>query len=363
MDIILTKTLINTILHNVPHNLQIKFNRGQIFTGFKCSQYCKFCYYNHIKNKINFNDNDVYRQIDLEIKSGSTIFEIMGGEPGECNQLLNYVKYIKNINSNFKINVVTNGSIIDIPEVLDFIDIITLSYHLSKDNNMLTAKYVFPYGSTYNKAYKLAQLCHNKNIFLKTNTVFGYYNIDDIINITKDLIIFKPALINFQPVDLSNNNELNIKNYYSYDQLINFLKLAIDNIKYSLPNTLVFIKYIPFCKMDKYESHIIGFIQRFYDQFDFSKELSTEYIQQLLQLPDNDILNYFNIRNNLKYRLLLNTNYIKIDKCNKCKYYYICNGFDPQFYNAQAIQPIIDKKILNPMIFINYKIQTLFKSI
>jgi hypothetical protein len=49
-----------------------------------------------------------------------------------------------------------------------------------------------------------------------------------------------------------------MKNYIDYNMLRDTLKHAIDIIKEKLPESIIFIRYIPFCNMNGYEQYIVG---------------------------------------------------------------------------------------------------------
>ena len=46
--------------------------------------------------------------------------------------------------------------------------------------------------------------------------------------------------------------------YIDYNNLRTKLKYAIDMLKEKLPQSLVFVRYMPFCGMEGYEKHIVG---------------------------------------------------------------------------------------------------------
>lgn len=67
-----------------------------------------------------------------------------------------------------------------------------------------------------------------------------------------------------------------------YTKLRPALKKAINTIEERLPSTLIFARYMPFCDMEGYEKHIVGYLQHIYDWFDWNVELGgAEILDQL----------------------------------------------------------------------------------
>lgn len=110
---------------------------------------------------------------------------------------------------------------------------------------------------------------------IRTNTVLGTFNLNNIGRIVDDLIFFRPKIINFLPVNLF-SEATNMVNYINYRELRPILKKSIDLISDRLPGTLVFIRYMPFCDMEGYEQHIVGHLQHVYDWFDWNREIDGE---------------------------------------------------------------------------------------
>lgn len=116
---------------------------------------------------------------------------------------------------------------------------------------------MFPLGTTYEMAERTVKAANAKNIFLRTNTVVATFNIDTLPLITKDLIGFKPKIINFLPVNLFDDAG-KMHKFIDYDILRQALKHSIDTIKEKLPTCEINIRYMPFCDMQGYEKHIVG---------------------------------------------------------------------------------------------------------
>ena len=76
-------------------------------------------------------------------------------------------------------------------------------------------------------------------------------------SIVDDIISFKPHIVNLLPINLFDESTSMAK-YINYDLVKPIIKKAIDKIKNTLPDSLVLVRYLPFCKMEGYGQHIVG---------------------------------------------------------------------------------------------------------
>lgn len=143
-------------------------------------------------------------------------------------------------------------------DVWDLIDEVLLSYHLGKDDSSYD-KAIFPLGSTYLKAAKTIEKARASGVLVRTNTVAGTFNLDGMEHILHDLAEFKPSIVNFLPVNLFDNAS-SMSKYIDYGKLRECMKHAIDFLANAVPDAKVFIRYMPFCCMEGYESHIVGHV-------------------------------------------------------------------------------------------------------
>ena len=307
--------------------------RSQIYVGFGCHQKCGFCYYKSKCNDTMFDRDYVLRQIDVELAYGIKDFEITGGEPSECNNLRYYCQYIKEKSPNSKIAVITNGGLWK-NDIWDLIDEVLISYHLNKDSQDYD-KSMFPLGSTFEKVMKTVEKARANNVIVRTNTVIGSFNFHNINDIIDDIIkYFKPDIINFLPVNLFSESDINgMSNYIDYVKLRPILKTQIDKIRKDLPKTLICVRYMPFCDMEGYEKYILGTLQHMYDFFDWNIELCGLNILQLIDQysKNEDILKYLGKFGSTTHKNAIATihlSYEKPSKCLGCKYFMICDGVE-----------------------------------
>ena len=81
--------------------------------------------------------------------------------------------------------MITNGALCA-RDVFKDIDEVLVSYHLSKSCKFYD-KQMFPLGCTWSKASKTAALAREHGKIVRTNTVLGTFNIDDLLDIAADL--------------------------------------------------------------------------------------------------------------------------------------------------------------------------------
>ena len=320
------KLFYDTILNNIPSNVKLP-RRGQIYVGFRCTQQCGFCYYKSKCADSFFPLSKIQAQIDFEYDYGIREFEITGGAASLYQDLRSVCEYIKQKPEPTKIAIITNGGLYQ-SDIWDLIDEVLVSYHLEK-NPVSYNKQIFPLGSTYYKVKQTVEKAHANNIMLRTNTVIGTFNLDNLDNIVNDLIEFNPAIINFLPVNLF-DEAYTLCDYIDYSILKPKLKNVIDKIKTNLRSAQVFIRYIPFCNMEGYESHIVGQLQHIFDPFDWNRELNGTEILKMIETYDESLakLGQYGSTSISAALDIADSLYEKSKKCFTCKYYLLCDGVE-----------------------------------
>ena len=317
-----------------------------------------------------FEKSYVLRQIYLLITYGITDFEITGGEPSECEDLRFYCEYIKEKNKNFKIAIITNGGLWKC-DIWDLIEEVLISYHLDKNPDNYN-KNIFPLGSTYEKVMKTVEKARENDVFIRTNTVIGTFNIERMDFIVNDLINdIQPSIINLLPVNLFDEAEqYGMEKYINYSVLRPILKKSIDKIKNKLKNTLIFVRFMPFCDMDGYEQHIVGTFQHIYDFFDWNVEMCGYNLMEYLKKykTNDEILQYlgnFGDKTYEKASDAIKNSYEKSSKCLSCKFYMICDGVERtnDHHLLSDIVPTKGKMIKNYMKYIKNTTENMYNII
>lgn len=317
----------NTIKKHISKNI-IQPRRSQIYVGFKCHQRCGFCYYKHRCDDEMFDLDFIRQQIDFKYEYGIRDFELTGGEPGEHPHLREICQYIKDKDETSKIAIITNGQIC-VSDIWDLIDEVLISYHLSRHYEHCDAS-IFPLGCTYSKVAKTIHLARKHGVLIRTNSVVGTFNIDDY-GLVDDLIEFEPSIINFLPLNLF-DDAINMSNFIDYDKFSQMMDDFIAKINNKLPQTLIFIRYVPFCVVENHIEHVVGHVQHIYDWFDWNRELDgIQYLHEIKQGNTKKLLHSLGKYGSTSLNAALsdrNSLYCKTGECLKCKYQLICDGID-----------------------------------
>lgn len=353
----------NIVEKNIPKHY-IQPRRSQIYVGFQCNQKCSFCYYKKRNNEQMFSKEYVLKQIDLLLQYGIKDIEITGGEPSECKNLRFYCQYIKEKSPTSKIAVITNGGLYN-SDIWDLIDEVLVSHHASINFNNIN---IFPHGNNYAKVKKTINKAKQTNKFIRTNTIIAKFNVDYIDKIVDDLIYeFEPNIINFLPINLFDDAE-DMHNQIDYNIIRPILKKQIDKIKIHLPNSNIFIRYMPFCDMEGYEKYIVGTLQNTYDWFDWNHELCGMLLLNYIDNYNiNDILQILGQYGKTSFDAAyaeIKKLYTKTAKCLTCKYNIICDGIENTVKNIdQQLKPTTGKTIKNILEYIENTTEKIYKNV
>lgn len=284
-----------------------------------------------------FEFDKVISQIDFEYEYGIRDFEITGGEPSEFAQLRELCQYIKHKDKDSKIAIITNGGLWK-SDVWDLIDEVLVSYHLGRESTC--NKEMFPLGCTYDKVKKTVDKARANNVLVRSNTVLATFNIDGLDSILEDLVTLQPSIVNFLPVNLFDQAS-SMAQYIDYSVLRTKLKYAIDMLKEKLPQSLVFVRYMPFCGMEGYEQHIVGNLQHIFDWFDWNRELDGTVVLDMIADKNASLakLGRYGSTSISHALALRNIYYTKPDCCMKCKYFLVCDGVEKNEALLKYIQP------------------------
>lgn len=310
----------------------------------------------------------VKQQIDFKLKYGIIDFELTGGEPGEARDLEIVCEYIKKVSPKSKIAVITNGSLFSQPKVFELVDEVLLSYHLDKHARSYDTE-MFPSGNTWTKAFKTTQRAKEHNLLLRTNTVLGTFNLDRLDCIITDLIELNPTIINFLPVNIFDEASQMAK-FIDYIKLRPILKEAFIRLQKELPNSLVFARYMPFCQMEGFENHIVGYAQHIYDWFDWNVELGGADVIGKLEKCGAECmfeeLGHYGSKSFEAVQEARQVFYSKPTKCLACKYNLICDGIENTISDRDLEKfavPTGGNLVKNPLEFFGDKTYHLYQQV
>ena len=282
--------------------------RAKLDTGYQCNYKCFFCYY---KSKLNeFTPFEVIKnRIDTLYDLGCRDFDLSGGESSIHKDFFKILEYLQS--KQVKISCLSNGlkfSNFDfIAKAKDYgLSEILFSLHsIGNTHDLITGV-----PNSYKKIIKAIENAKKLNIKIRINstiTQFNYSLVDtDFYKIVESL---NPFEINFLPLNYFDcaSNLKNIK----YSELLRPIKNFLNKSKIKYKN----VRYVPFCQMRGFEKYVVGYYQHIYDIYDWN----------LAWYDYKPISTIFDCAKQNRIR-----NYVKDIKCMKCKYFYICDGFEPQ---------------------------------
>ena len=355
----------DTIKKNLPFGI-LQPRRAPVYVGFKCSQGCGFCYYKDKCHDEMFSLDFIKKQIDLLYRYGIRDFELTGGEPGQHEELRQALEYIKSKDPSSKTAVITNGSIGYREDIWDLIDEVLLSYHLGRSSASYD-KSMFPNGYTFMKAMATSVKAHEHCKLLRTNTVIGTFNMESADAIVEDLKQLKPSIVNFLPVNMFDQAQ-SMEKHIDYGIMPEVLKRCVLQIEKSMPEALVFIRYMPWCKMEGYEKHLVGHLQHVYDWFDWNRELDGVNFLQHVGADEDGYLKSLGRygQTSIDFALSIRQSlYQKSPKCMSCKYFLLCDGVEKTKTGSldKYIQPVQGQIVKNALSFIEDQTFKLYSKI
>lgn len=339
--------------------------REEITVGYKCNIQCRFCFYGCSPQDKLRSIEDIKKDIILCKRHGIEHIELSGGEPMLHNDIERIIEFCRE--QNFKtICMITNGTLLnDIGKMKRLQDkglnqfIFSLHGATSKTHNYLTC------ADTFDSMLKSISNAVTLNISLRINIVVTKENYNELENITKLALAYKPLMINYlvySPLGFSKKFAKQMMGRYSdiSGEIIKAIKIAKDNTK-------VRIRYVPFCLMKDYEQYLCNVHQLHYDQYEWDYVLREQIHNSLVYKWVKIFIGLFYIplerllKQSLEenfHQAIIKTmclaNSCKSRKCYKCKYYYICDGLWKDYvvlHGDREVNPIAGSKITDPAYF------------
>lgn len=300
--------------------------RAKLDVGTLCNYECKFCYYASKLNEVT-HFQTIKNRIDRLYNLGCRDFDLSGGEPTILPFWFDLLQYLKE--KRVKFSTLTNGSKFHDIEFLKKsqeygLNEVLFSLHGLKEfhNSIVQNSFAF------DRIIKAIHNAKSLGILTRINTVITTQNFYSIDKGFKDLILqLNPHEINFLPLNYfedSKNLKLEPLNYEIILKPIkNFIQQCQSKFKIN-------VRYVPFCHMLEFEKFVKGYFQHIYEKSDWNLAWY-EYAPNTLE--------------NLKKQATENRirNYNKSHDCLKCKFFYVCDGIEPQ--NPQVFKPVPGEKI------------------
>lgn len=313
----------------LPEDQQI-CSRAKLDTGTLCNYKCYFCYY---KSQLNVNTpfDIIKKRIDKLYSLGCRDFDLSGGESSIHPDFFKILEYLNKLQVN--VSCLTNGfKFSDINFMRRAVDLgindILFSLHsVGKIHDEIVGK-----KRAFNKIMQAIENAKKLNIRIRFNSTITNKNYRLVDNEYFDVVEqLEPFEMNFLPLNYfaENNKKFGI----NYNIILEPIKKFIDKSKIKYIN----VRYVPFCYMVGYEKHVVGYFQHIYDIYDWNI-CYYDYIESNLD--------------NLRKKAIENRcySYIKDDECKKCKYFYICDGYE-KFVDSKS-NPQSGEKIKNVL---NYR--------
>lgn len=342
----------------------------------ECNFNCYYCYQKDINKKSSISTKILKEKILNFIKflilskycNKNLSITWYGGEPLlKINYIVELSKSLINLcdnnNIEYSASIITNGYLIDnsIIEYFNKLKIKSIQITIDGNKKYHDSRRVLKNGKgTYDEIMRnLKLLAKNYNGKITIRINIDENNMNDIDELIDDLLkienIKDKFIISFAPVTKScksNNKDyyFQLNNYYNFEYKMKKKYSKLLNINIS--NDLNFI-YSCYCSAELFNSFLIdskGNLYKCYEEI--GKE---EYkIGNLLNMDNNYNLFYINS----KSKIFNNFDIFRgNDKCYNCKYFLLCRGGCPYFYNynniknepmyCEVIKDNINNKIIN----------------
>jgi len=342
--------------------------RCWVHLGYNCNNKCLFCYYRDSLKLKDKSTNTIKKVLRKLKNKGITDIELIGGEPTIRKDIFEILLFAKHLG--FKdIRVITNGSkTYKTSFCKELIKNGTTSFLFSieGDNQELHDSLTQTEGS-FQKIIESMKNMKKLRISFQTNTTITKLNYENLPDLAKLLLKFKPRIVNFLiywPFDDGKNHYSDMAPKLSVVKP--FLVSSIEILKERVED--INLRYFPFCVLSGYERYICGYHQKLYDQEQWNNLVMD-------QIKYGGIINFYHILKGIlsfknKFRMLklpfknlINESVVEFivskhfthpKSCKPCRNYFICNGFWKQYitlYGAKEIRPVYGQKIYDSLFF------------
>jgi MoaA/NifB/PqqE/SkfB family radical SAM enzyme len=296
--------------------------RTRLFIGYLCNINCKFCFYKDIRH-VDIKDK-IYQQLDLAKTYGIKDWDISGGEPSLLSYWFELLIDMKDMGFR-NIACITNGykfANIDFLEDSMYAGMNELLFSLHGKDADSHDKMTGVKGSYE----KLTQAINNAiylGIKIRINVVVAKDNYRDAPYIADYANEIGPVAFNFLPFRLENTAPK--ENALRYKDAMPHIKQAIDILDKHMK---ISVRYVPFCVMQGYEQYVSMYLQRMFDEYEWSEYTIRKFenARHNRNIPDLDCksdkwdLEIDAIHKSIKHVANHATS------CLSCKYLHVCEG-------------------------------------
>jgi len=341
--------MINMKLYNLIDFRQLQqcailTERTRLFIGYLCNINCRFCFYKNTSH-VDIRDK-IYQQLDWGKAYGIKDWDISGGEPSLLSYWFRLLKDMKTMGFR-NIACITNGykfADIDFLKKSMNCGLNELLFSVHGKDSESHDKMTGVKGS-YDKITKAILNAIHEGIKIRINVVVAKDNYKDVISIAEQANIIKPIAFNFLPFRLENSAPK--ENCLKYKDAEPYIKDAIDILDKSIK---IRVRYIPFCVMEGYEEYVAMYLQRMFDEYEWSEYTirKFEHARFDRDVPELDC-------DSDKWKLEIDAIHKSIKHvanhsftCLRCKYIHICEGIwfsYARIWGIDEFKPIHGEKI------------------
>jgi len=327
-------------VYNLPSTAKIEQSdrpintRAKLDTGTFCNYACNFCYYYDKLHEITSLDV-IKERIDYIAECGMTEVDLSGGESSVHKEWFKILDYCTE--KGLRISCLSNG--------FKFADIEFLKK--SREHGLREILFslhgydevshdkIVGRKNAFKRMIKAIQNCHELGIIVRFNCTVTKDNFKQLDNEYVDLVnSLQPQQINF--LTLNHWDDANKIETFSYNESTPAIKSSID--KLNVPEIVV--RYTPYCFMQGYEHYVCNTYHHIHDVKDWNIAIYNHTLDPDLYKKDP--------RSELYKKANENRNmfYTKQKECLKCKYYYICDGYE-KVIKEISLTPISGIKLQN----------------
>lgn len=320
--------------------------RSRLFTGYACNIKCKFCFYKDMKH-VDVKPM-IYKQLEQGKAFGIKDWDISGGEPSILPYWFDILKDMKEMGFR-NIACITNGykfadSSFLMQSKMAGLNELLFSVHGSE-------MHIHDGMTGVRGSYDRVMLALSHAVYygmkIRINVVVTKDNYKDLPNIAEKMSNFNPIAFNFLPYRIENSASKK-ENTVCYSEIAPYIMKAIDVINGHI-DCKIAIRYVPFCLFKGYEKYVAGYLQRVFDEYEWS-EYTIRHFENVRR--DQDIPD-LNIEAD-KWELEINALHLSIKhvanhatSCLKCKYLHVCDGIWKSYakvWGVDEFRPIEGEK-------------------
>lgn len=318
--------------------------RSRLFIGYLCNINCRFCFYKDMPH-VDIKDK-IYQQLDWGKSYGIKDWDISGGEPSLLSYWFRLLEDMKEMGFR-NIACITNGykfSDIDFLKKSMDCGLNELLFSLHGKDPQSHDRMTGVKGS-YRKICRAIMNAMYQGIKIRINVVVAKDNYKDIPFIAEFVNRIEPEAFNILPFRLENTAPK--ENALRFKDAMPCIKDAIDILNKKIKIT---VRYVPFCVMRGYEKYVAMYLQRMFDEYEWSEYTirNFESARYNRNIPELDCKTD-------KWKLEIEAMHRSIKhvadhslKCLSCKYLHVCEGIWYSYANIWGVdefKPVKGEKI------------------